>query len=96
MRFISLTVSIDGKIPSFKEGVMREIGEWFIKNGYYYDKILDITTKPEGIYFFRTNAIEIKLTKEECERFLERYKSRGLEYKLVPIDDIFESGFVSK
>lgn len=96
MRFLALTIIVDNEIPSYKEGIMKEIGDWFISNGYYYDKILDRTTRPEGIYFFRTNTKEIKLTKEECERFLERYRERNVKYKLTSLEDAFELDFISE
>jgi hypothetical protein len=74
MRFLALTIRINDEVPSYREGIMKEIGNWFLDKGYYYSLILDKTTKPLGIYFFETNEGEIKLSMEECKKFLEQYK----------------------
>jgi len=96
MRIISLTVAVNNEITSYKEGIMKEILEWIMDKGYHRELILDRTTKPLGIYFLMIHQKEIKLTKEECENFLDKYKSRGLEYKLIALEDAAELSFVSK
>ena len=96
MRFIALTISIDNKIPSYQDGIMREIKDWFVSKDYFLTLERDLKTKPQGFYLFETKNIKLDLPIDECEKFLERYKKDKVKYKLTSLEDVFELDFVSK
>jgi len=95
MRFVALTISIDNKVPSYQDGIMKEIKNWFVSKDYFLTLERDLKTKPQGFYLFETNK-EINLSLKECETFLERYKKDKVKYKLTSLEDVFELSFISK
>ncbi len=90
MRFVALTISVDNKIPSYKDGIMKEIKDWFVSNDYFITLVRDIKTTPQGFYLFETKNSKLDLSLDDCEKFFERYKKDKVKYKLTALEDVFE------
>ena len=89
MRYLALTIGINGEVPNCGEGLMRRIANYFIKRGYHLEKVSDKITRPHGFYLFETNNPGQHSLLEFIE-FLDEYRSEGVKYELVPLKDLAE------
>ena len=55
MRYLALTISINGKVPDYTKSLMRKIVDFFVNKGYFIHLIEDKSTKPRGFYVFGTD-----------------------------------------
>ena len=97
MRYLALTITINGEIPKYNQGLMNEITDFFVSKGYHLDKIDDQTTRPKGFYLFETNHnIESLDTLDEFYIFLYNCKSKekGMRFRFKELKDANELGFL--
>ena len=91
MRYLALTISINGEIPNHREGLMEKIADYFIEKGYFFRLIHDRTTRPKGFYLFEArNGEQDKNLFDDFKAFLNGYKKEGVKYSLVELKDVSE------
>ena len=90
MRYLALTIAINGEMPNYKEGLMRKIGDYFIEKGYFFRIVHDERSRPHGFYLFEArNEPSEESALKEFRAFLDQYK-KEIKYTLIPLPDIFE------
>ena len=93
MRYLALTISINGKVPDYTKGLMRKIVDFFVNKGYYIHLIEDKSTKPRGFYVFGTDQEKLPAL-DEFIKSLDGFKDNGVKYELIPLNDASEAGLI--
>ncbi len=95
MRFIGLEIRFFNEIPDHRNGLMKEISDYFIKNNYHFELIRDESTSyfkdkfgEYCVYVLEENKqkpgeSKTLITQEEVSRFLDKYEDKGVRYKLT-------------
>ena len=91
MKYLALTIAINGEVPNHRGGLMEKIADYFVEKGYFFRLIHDKTTRPNGFYLFEArNGDQDKNSFDDFEAFLNSYKKEGVKYSLVELKDVSE------
>ena len=91
MRYLALTIAINGEVPNHREGLMKTIADYLTdeKKGYHFTIVHDALSRPRGFYLFETNNPK-EHNIDEFKKFLNGLKKEGVIYELTPLKDISE------